>query len=143
MIGKVKSVTRFPKYVLSNCPDVTAARRKTYEEAYFIFYNQDNKIIGAAAINYNTYSISKLGLPEWEIFIESFEVYRKYRGQGYGGEMLRWIEENLPIRKIELCHRLEEDDNSASRIFWEKHGFTKPRLDCQDMEKYETKEDRA
>lgn len=135
MIGKVNCVNKFPKYVLDNCPDVTAGRRKTDEEAYFVFYNQDNRIVGAVSLEYNTYSISKLGLPVWEIYILSFEVYRKYRGRGYGGEMLKWIEENLPLSKIELCHRLEEDDNSASRIFWEKHGFTKPRSDYQEMEK--------
>ena len=130
-----KAVKRFPKYVMDHCPDVTYSREKLENEAYYIFYNEDNKPIGAVALEYETYRISKDGLPEWQIYIGSFEIFRQWRHKGYGKLMLDWIETNLPVYKITLCHCIETDDHSPSRKFWEHMGFTKPDEDYQTMEK--------
>ena len=127
MISQVQIVNKFSKRILKDFPEVTYTHTRDRDsEVYYKFINDDGLVVGAVSLEYESFKLSKDGVPLWEIFISGFEINRKLRGNGYGKEILEWIERNLPIYKIELCHRTESADDSASLHFWRHMGFYKP-----------------
>jgi GNAT superfamily N-acetyltransferase len=66
------------------------------------------------------------GQAYFDLFIEKFEVTRKYKGTGYGRRMYQWLESNYRINIIELEHMSELIDKGASHRFWLHMGFHKP-----------------
>lgn len=134
MISQVQIVNKFSKRILRDFPDVTYSRMRDKNcEAYYKFLNEDGLVVGAVSIEYESFKLSRDGIPLWEIFIGGFEVHRKFRGKGYGKEMIDWIEHNLPVYRIELCHRHPDDDDSASLNFWRHMGFHKPDKNYQTL----------
>jgi GNAT superfamily N-acetyltransferase len=80
--------------------------------------------IGAANITFEDFTLKK-GKPKYNIYIDRFEICKKYRNQGYGKHLFYRIRTLFDINEISLVHRTY--DSGVSKKFWMEQGF---KHDC-------------
>ena len=94
------------------------------DEAFIIFNDDDNNLIGIAKIRFDGFVPNDNG-PAINIFLDKFEVNPKMRGGGWGRTMLNWLVDRYNINKITLHHVEPTYDGGKSRSWWKHMGFSK------------------
>ena len=118
---------KLPLSIIKRCPDLLVKRTSDYmrtseeESVWFSFSNDEGKCVGAVNLQWEEFKFID-GIPLWRIYIALFEICEDCRGNGYGGEAVKWLEA-LPVYEIDLNHMCEEDDGGKSKRFWEHMGW--------------------
>ena len=121
-----KFYKKIPKRIINQCPDVMVGhtsdgvRESGDELAWFSFVNENGEEVGCLNLGWDRVDYIN-GMPAWTVYIYLFEVCKKFRGQGYAKEMVKWVE-NLPnVVAIELSHCT--DDYGSSQRWWIHMGW--------------------
>lgn len=127
-----------PKRISSKLPELFSCVR---DEIFFggnrsnvVAFYDNGELIGACNLSFENFSVVN-GLPAWEIYIERFEVVRKYRRMGYGTRMLKSVMDLFNVYNVSLSHFSRGVDGGISESFWKSLGFRHPKgMDVQYME---------
>jgi len=68
----------------------------------------------------NCYSIEFRGI---EVWIDEFYIDEQYRGQGFGGEILRQVKSLLKLQGAVIIHLEVDKNNSKAVNLYQKSGF--------------------
>lgn len=96
------------------------------ENHIIIVLKKDNNIIGSGTIlieNKLTYNGCKMG------HIENIIIDEKYRKQGYGEELVKYL---LKICNDRKCYRVDLNCNSELENFYKKNNFNKKHI-CMNI----------
>jgi len=126
-----KKVDTFSIEAIRHCPDVLFNGVNSDIRKKIEFYNEKGQFVGGVSIMiedfdffflFNVFTDLQIPLPKYCMYIEAFEVSRKFRHQGYGKLMIEYLEKT-PVDFIILQHRDENDDYGISKRFWEQMGY--------------------
>ena len=130
-----KIVDTFSLEAINHCPDVLFNGVNSDKRKKIEFYNENGHFVGGVSIMIEEFDFFftsmfltniQIPLSRYYMYIELFEVSRKFRHQGYGRLMIEYLEKTLeknPVDCIILQHRDEEDDYGISKRFWEQMGY--------------------
>ncbi|MCZ0703867.1 ribosomal protein S18 acetylase RimI-like enzyme [Natronobacillus azotifigens] len=99
-----------------------------YNDAFIflVIYDQE-EAVGYAWIEIRNYPENPLIKGYHSIYVHQLSVVAWKRKQGYGTELLRYIEELAKERNIDVVELDYWVDNLVARHFYQKHHFTKKR----------------
>ena len=88
---------------------------------------KQGRFVGAISITFENFMIHN-GKPYFDIFINTFEVVKHWRGNKIGATMFYRLIHNdkFKVSKVGLIHMTSLKDKGASYRFWKHMGFHKP-----------------
>lgn len=107
-----KKVDTFSLEAIRHCPDVLFNGVNSDIRKKIEFYNEKGQFVGGVSIMIEDFDFFfssmfftdlQIPLPKYCMYIETFEVSRKFRHQGYGKLMIEYLEK---LRLISLSYNI-------------------------------------
>jgi len=86
---------------------------------------KDNNFIGEISVNYVSHDLESETIPNQRVYLQAYRVDNKYKGQGLGQQLIRFVLADLEKEGYTEFTIGVEDDNEIAKHIYFKYGFTK------------------